>query len=145
MHVHFVAVAGTGMGPLAGLLRATGHEVSGSDTSFYPPMGPALERWGVRTMEGFDPIHLEPRPDLVVIGNVCRPWNVEARAAIDGGMKTSSMAHALADLVLEGCSPLVVGGTHGKTTTSAMCAHVLSEAGLEPGFLIGGLPKNFDA
>jgi UDP-N-acetylmuramate: L-alanyl-gamma-D-glutamyl-meso-diaminopimelate ligase len=144
MHVHFVAVAGTGMGALAGLFKASGHDVSGSDTSFYPPMGPALERWGIRLVEGFDPKHLEPRPDLVVIGNVCRPNNVEARAAIDGGLRYASMAHALAEHVLEGRSPLVVGGTHGKTTTSALVAHILFEAGLDPGFLIGGLPKNFD-
>ncbi|MFO0547777.1 MAG: Mur ligase family protein [Polyangiaceae bacterium] len=144
MHVHFVAVAGTGMGALAGLLRAAGHRVTGSDTTFYPPMGPALAKWGIEVVEGFAPEHLDPKPDLVVIGNVCRPWNVEARAAIDGGLTVSSMPHALARLLLEGRSPLVVGGTHGKTTTSAMCAFVLSEAGLEPGFLIGGLPKDFE-
>ena len=132
------------MGALAGLFKAAGHDVSGSDTAFYPPMGPALERWGIRLLTGFEPTHLEPRPDLVVIGNVCRPTNPEARAAIDGGMPYASMAHALATHLLEGRSPLVVAGTHGKTTTSAMCAHVLFEAGLEPGFLIGGLPKNFD-
>lgn len=145
MRVHFIAVAGTGMGALAGLFKAAGHDVSGSDTAFHPPMGPALERWGVRLMEGFDPAHLDPKPDLVVVGNVCRPTNVEARAAIDGGMKTTSMAHALADFMLRGRSPLVVGGTHGKTTTSSMCAWLLHEAGRDPGFLIGGLPKNFDA
>jgi UDP-N-acetylmuramate: L-alanyl-gamma-D-glutamyl-meso-diaminopimelate ligase len=143
MHVHFVAVAGTGMGALAGLFKAMGHRVSGSDTAFYPPMGPALERWGIELMQGFDPKHLEPRPDLVVVGNVCRPHNVEARAAIDGGMPTTSMAHALRDHVLRGRSPLVVAGTHGKTTTSAMCAHLLARAELDPGFLIGGIPKNF--
>jgi UDP-N-acetylmuramate: L-alanyl-gamma-D-glutamyl-meso-diaminopimelate ligase len=145
MQVHFVGVAGTGMGALAGLFKEAGHDVSGSDTAFYPPMGPALERWGVRLMTGFDPAHLEPTPDLVVIGNVCRPTNVEARAAIDRGLKTMSMAHALASLVLEGTSPLVVGGTHGKTTTSAMCAFLLDRVGREPGFLIGGIPKDFDA
>ena len=144
MHVHFVAVAGTGMGALAGLFKAAGHDVSGSDVAFYPPMGPALERWGIRTMTGFDPAHLDPRPDLVVIGNVCRPWNVEARAAMDLGIPTTTMAHALAEHLLRGASPLVVGGTHGKTTTSAMCAWLLHEAGRDPGFLIGGLPKNFD-
>ncbi len=144
MRVHLVAVAGTGMGALAGLFKAMGHEVSGSDTAFYPPMGPALERWGIRLETGFDPKHLDPAPDLVVVGNVCRPHNPEARAAIDGGMRVSSMAHALGELALEGRSPLVVGGTHGKTTTSAMCAHVLHVAGLDPGFLIGGLPKNFE-
>jgi UDP-N-acetylmuramate: L-alanyl-gamma-D-glutamyl-meso-diaminopimelate ligase len=144
MRVHFVAVAGTGMGALAGLFKAMGHEVSGSDTAFYPPMGPALEKWGIRLLTGFDASHLEPPPDLCVIGNVCRPTNVEARAAIDGGMRYASMAHALGELVLDGRAPLVVGGTHGKTTTSAMCAHVLHQAGKEPGFLIGGLPKNFE-
>src|SRR4029077_21073793 len=80
----------------------------------------------------------------VVIGNVCRRENVEARAAIDGGMTYASMAHALADHVLRGRSPLVVGGTHGKTTTSAMCAHILVEAKRDPGFLVGGILRNFD-
>jgi UDP-N-acetylmuramate: L-alanyl-gamma-D-glutamyl-meso-diaminopimelate ligase len=144
MHVHFIAVAGTGMGALAGLFKAAGHDVSGSDVAFYPPMGPALERWGIRLMTGFDPAHLEPKPDLVVIGNVCRPTNPEAKAARDGGLRTTSMAHALAEHILEGTSPLVVGGTHGKTTTSALCAFLLHEAGRDPGFLIGGIPKNFD-
>ena len=145
MHVHLIAVAGTGMGALAGLLKAAGHEVSGSDTAFYPPMGPALERWGIRLLEGFDPAHLaDPRPDLVVVGNVCRPDNVEARAAIDAGLVVTSIVGALRDHILTGTSPLVVGGTHGKTTTSAMCAWLLEQCGLQPGFLIGGLPHNFD-
>lgn len=143
MLVHFIAVAGTGMGALAGLFKAAGHTVSGSDVSFYPPMGPALERWGIRLYQGFDPKNLVPRPDLVVVGNVCRPANVEARAARDAGIATTTMAHALADHLLVGTSPLVVGGTHGKTTTSSMCAFLLHEAGRDPGFLIGGLPKNF--
>ncbi|EYF03642.1 UDP-N-acetylmuramate:L-alanyl-gamma-D-glutamyl-meso-diaminopimelate ligase [Chondromyces apiculatus DSM 436] len=133
------------MGALAGLFKAAGHEVTGSDVAFHPPMGPALEQWGIRLMTGFDPAHLDPRPDLVVIGNVCRPSNPEARAAIDGGIKTTSMAHALADHLLRGRSPLVVAGTHGKTTTSTMCAWLLDQGGREPGFLIGGLPKNFEA
>jgi UDP-N-acetylmuramate: L-alanyl-gamma-D-glutamyl-meso-diaminopimelate ligase len=144
MHVHLIAVAGTGMGALAGLFKAAGHEVSGSDVAFYPPMGPALERWGVRLVTGFDPAHLEPRPDLVIIGNVCRPSNPEARAAREAGLHTTTMAHALADYLLEGTAPLVVAGTHGKTTTSAIAAFLLHEAGRDPGFLIGGLPKNFD-
>jgi UDP-N-acetylmuramate: L-alanyl-gamma-D-glutamyl-meso-diaminopimelate ligase len=143
MRVHFIAVAGTGMGALAGLFKAAGHEVSGSDVAFYPPMGPALERWGITLFEGFDPAHLDPPPDLVVVGNVCRRDNPEARAAIDGGMKVAHMCGALADHVLSGTSPLVVGGTHGKTTTSAICAFLLDRAGLDPGFLVGGLLKNF--
>ncbi len=143
MHVHFIAVAGTGMGSVAGLFRAAGHRVTGSDVSFHPPMGPALERWGIETMVGFDARHLAPRPDLVVVGNVCRKDNPEARAAIDGGMTVRSMCHALAEQILDGTSPLVVAGTHGKTTTTALAAWLLSAAGKEPGFLVGGLPKNF--
>ncbi len=144
MHVHFIAVAGTGMGTVAGLFKAAGHEVSGSDTAFYPPMGPALQRWGIRTMAGFAASNLEPKPDLVVVGNVCRADNPEARAAIDSGMKVSSMVDALVEHILIDTSSLVVGGTHGKTTTSAMCAWLLQHAGCAPGFLIGGLPKNFE-
>jgi UDP-N-acetylmuramate: L-alanyl-gamma-D-glutamyl-meso-diaminopimelate ligase len=143
MHVHFIAVAGTGMSAVAGLFRAAGHRVTGSDVAFYPPMGPALERWGVETRIGYEPAHLEPRPDLVVVGNVCRKDNPEARAAIDGGMRYASMCHALAEHILVGTSPLVVGGTHGKTTTTALSAFLLSATGKEPGFLVGGLPKNF--
>src|SRR5205814_4062489 len=104
------------MGPLAGLLAAMGHEMSGSDVAFDPPIGPELERWGVRCLRGFDPAHLSPPPDLVVVGNVCRKDNVEARAAIDGGLRVTTMPHALADyaIVPLGASPLVVAGTHGK-------------------------------
>ncbi|MBM4376007.1 MAG: UDP-N-acetylmuramate:L-alanyl-gamma-D-glutamyl-meso-diaminopimelate ligase [Deltaproteobacteria bacterium] len=143
MHVHFVAVAGTGMGSVAGLFRALGHRVTGSDVAFHAPMGPALERWGVETRLGYDPANLTPRPDLVVIGNVCRRDNPEARAAIDGGLPYLSMCHALGEYVLEGTAPLVVAGTHGKTTTTSLAAYLLSATGKEPGFLVGGLPKNF--
>jgi len=143
LNIHVVGVCGTGMGSLAGLLRELGHQVSGSDTAFDPPMGPALASWGVRCLEGFDPKHLEPTPDLVVIGNVCRANNPEARAAIDGGLPYTHIAGALARFALSDASPLVVTGTHGKTTTTALCAHLLDRAGLQPGFLIGGLPKNF--
>jgi UDP-N-acetylmuramate: L-alanyl-gamma-D-glutamyl-meso-diaminopimelate ligase len=131
------------MGALAGLLVELGHEVSGSDVAFDPPIGPALREWGVTTRLGFDAAHLQPAPDLVVIGNVCRPNNVEARAAIDAGLPYTHIAGALDRFVLEGTSPLVVAGTHGKTTTSALAAWLLEGAGFSPGFLIGGLPKNF--
>ncbi|HEY2408223.1 MAG TPA: Mur ligase family protein [Polyangiaceae bacterium] len=143
MHIHIIAVAGTGMGALAGLLKELGHEVSGSDVAFDPPIGPALETWGVRCLSGFEPAHLSPPPELTVIGNVCKKDNPEVRAAIDGGLPYSHIAGALARFVLDGTSPLVVAGTHGKTTTSALCAFLLDACGFEPGFLIGGLPKNF--
>ena len=143
MHIHIVAVAGTGMGALAGLLKELGHEVSGSDVAFDPPMGPALESWGVRCLKGFDPAHLEPAPDLTIIGNVCRKDNPEVVAVIERGLRYTHIAGALGEFVLDRCSPLVVAGTHGKTTTTAMAAHLLEACGFAPGFLIGGLPKNF--
>lgn len=143
MRIHIVAVSGTGMGSLAGLLRELGHEVSGSDTAFDPPMGPALREWGVRCLPGFDARNLEPRPDLVVIGNVCRPGNVEAEAARQAGIECTHIAGALSRFVLDKTSPLVVAGTHGKTTTTALAAFLLDRAGFAPGFLIGGLPADF--
>ncbi len=158
MRIHCIGVAGTGMGALAGLLRAVGHEVSGSDVAFDPPIGPELDGWGIRCLRGFDAAHVGlgspdaaaasgPPPDLVVVGNVCRRDNVEARAAIDGGLRVTTMPQALVDLVAKprAASALVVGGTHGKTTTSAMVAWLLEAVGRRPGFFIGGLPKNFDA
>lgn len=144
MHVHMIGVAGTGMGALAGLLRSAGHHVTGSDTAFYPPIGPALLQWGVETKQGWDPANLEPRPDLVVIGNVCRRDNVEARAAIDGGMRYVSMPGLLEEQFLSAWPAFVVAGTHGKTTTSTLLAYLLSATGKDPGFLVGGVPKNFD-
>lgn len=130
------------MGPLAGLLVELGHTVSGSDTAFDPPIGPALEQWGVRILRGFEPAHLDPAPDLVVIGNVCRPDNPEAHAARERGLPITHIAGALARFALSDTSPLVVTGTHGKTTTTALAAFLLDRAGYDPGFLIGGLPHN---
>jgi UDP-N-acetylmuramate: L-alanyl-gamma-D-glutamyl-meso-diaminopimelate ligase len=143
MHIHIVAVAGTGMGALAGLLKELGHRVSGSDVAFDPPMGPALESWGVVCQQGFDARNLEPAPDLTIIGNVCRKDNPEVVAAIARGLRYTHIAGALSEFVLSDTSPLVVAGTHGKTTTTAMAAHLLDACGFAPGFLIGGLPKNF--
>jgi UDP-N-acetylmuramate: L-alanyl-gamma-D-glutamyl-meso-diaminopimelate ligase len=143
MHIHIVGVSGSGMGSLAGLLRELGHDVSGSDVAFDPPMGPALTAWGVRCLRGFDASHLSPAPDLVVVGNVCRAQNPEARAAIDGGLPYTHIGGALQRFALASTSPLVVAGTHGKTTTTALSAHLLDKAGFSPGFLIGGLPLDF--
>jgi len=144
MHVHLIGVCGTGMGSLAGLLRDAGHRVTGSDTGFYPPMGDALRRWGVETRQGYDPAHLDPAPDLVIVGNVCRPTNVEARAAIDRGLNYMSMPAALEEMFLKPCRSFVVAGTHGKTTTSTLVTFLLDRAGAAPGFLIGGIPQDFD-
>jgi UDP-N-acetylmuramate: L-alanyl-gamma-D-glutamyl-meso-diaminopimelate ligase len=129
------------MGALAALLREAGDDVSGSDTSFDPPIGPTLLGAGVRCMTGYRAEHLEPRPDLVVVGNAIRRDNPEAAEAERLGVARASMSATLRDRFLAKRRPLVVTGTHGKTTTSAMCAWVLSRAGLEPGWFIGGLPK----
>jgi UDP-N-acetylmuramate: L-alanyl-gamma-D-glutamyl-meso-diaminopimelate ligase len=144
MRIHIIGVAGSGMGSLAGLLMELGHEVSGSDVRFDPPMGPALERWGVRCLEGFDPAHLDPAPDLVVVGNVCRSNNPEARAAIDGGLDVTHLPGALQRLVFPGTCSVVIAGTHGKTTTTSLTAWLLDAAGLRPGYLIGGIPFGFE-
>src|SRR5688572_23153585 len=107
------------MGAFAGLLKQAGHRVTGSDTAFYAPMGDALRSWGIETFVGFDPSHLEPAPDLVVVGNVCRPDNPEARAALDRGLAYTSFPGAMRAMFLAQRDSFVVSGTHGKTTTSA--------------------------
>ncbi len=142
-HVHMIGVAGTGMGALAGLLRKQGHRVTGSDTAFYPPMGEKLAEWGVTTYQGFDPQHLEPKPDLVVVGNVCRSTNPEARAAIDGGLPYLSMPGTLEQFFLSSRQSFVVAGTHGKTTTTALVTYLLRTLGRDPGYLLGGVPRDF--
>jgi UDP-N-acetylmuramate: L-alanyl-gamma-D-glutamyl-meso-diaminopimelate ligase len=144
-HVHFIAIAGTGMGSLAGLLRSRGHRVTGSDAGVYPPMSTALEKWGIPFYEGFDPDHvLSPRPDRVVIGNVVRADNPEARAAIDAGIPYLSFPDALYEYAIRGRHPVVVAGTHGKTTTTSLVATLLLETGRDPSALVGGLAANLD-
>jgi UDP-N-acetylmuramate: L-alanyl-gamma-D-glutamyl-meso-diaminopimelate ligase len=143
MHVHLIGVAGTGMGALAGLLKSAGHRVTGSDTAFYPPMGDALSRWGIEVYRGFDPAHLAVSPDLVIIGNVCRADNPEARAATSRGLRTTSMPGAIEELFLGARPGWVVTGTHGKTTTTSLLAYLLHGIGYDPGMLVGGIPKDF--
>ena len=138
MLVHLIGVGGTGMGNLAVLLRAAGHEVRGSDAGIYAPMDGILEQAGVDVTEGYSADNLSPPPDLVVVGNVCRPQHVEARAAIRAGLAVASLPATLRGLVLRGRRPLVVAGTHGKTTTSALLVHLLESTGADPGFLVGG-------
>jgi UDP-N-acetylmuramate: L-alanyl-gamma-D-glutamyl-meso-diaminopimelate ligase len=133
------------MSALAVLLREAGEEVSGSDVAFDPPVGPMLRALGIECMEGFDAVHLEARPDLVVVGNAIRRTNPEAEAALALGLARTSMSAALRDRFLAKRRPLIVAGTHGKTTTSAMCAWLLSRAGFEPGWFIGGIPKGLPA
>jgi UDP-N-acetylmuramate: L-alanyl-gamma-D-glutamyl-meso-diaminopimelate ligase len=143
--VHFVAIGGTGMGSLAGLLHSRGVAVTGSDEKLYPPMSTWLERWGIPVRRGFRPEHVrEATPDLVVIGNVVRPDNPEARAALEGGFRCLSFSDALHELAIRGKHSVVVAGTHGKTTTTALLATVLEACGRDPSVLVGGIAENLD-
>ena len=145
MHVYMIGVSGAGMGALAALFREAGNDVSGSDVRFDPPMGPTLLAHGVKCLTGYEADHLEPKPDLVVVGNAVGKGNPEAETAQRLGVERTSMSAALRRFFLAKRTPLVVTGTHGKTTTSAMCAWLLLQAGLEPGWFIGGLPKGLPA
>jgi len=142
--VYFVAIGGTGMGALAGLLANRGWQVSGSDHALYPPMSTALEQWGIRVEEGFEAGRIEAaRPDLVVIGNAVRRDNPEAREAIDGGFSYRSFPQALYELAMADRHRVVVAGTHGKSTTTNLISHLLAGAGLDPSFLVGGISLDF--
>jgi UDP-N-acetylmuramate: L-alanyl-gamma-D-glutamyl-meso-diaminopimelate ligase len=142
LEIYIVAIGGTGMAPLACLLQEQGHRVRGTDGPLYPPMSTLLERAGIRPTVGYDAAHLEPAPDLVVVGNAVRSDNPEAIAAARLGVPVLSMPQALARFFLAGRRPLVVTGTHGKTTTTAMAAWVYSQCGADPGYLIGGVPHD---
>jgi UDP-N-acetylmuramate: L-alanyl-gamma-D-glutamyl-meso-diaminopimelate ligase len=144
-HVHFIAIAGTGMGSLAGLLKQRGFEVTGSDEGLYPPMSTALEAWGIPVTVGFRAENvLTRRPDRVVIGNAVRPENPEARAAIDGGIPYVSFPDALYEYCISDRHSVVVTGTHGKTTTTSLLATLLVETGRDPSVLVGGIAANLD-
>ena len=142
LDIYFMAIGGTGMAPLACLLQAQGHRVRGTDGPLYPPMSTLLAQAGIHPSVGYDPAHLDPRPDLVVIGNAIHRNNPEAQEAERLGLPILSMPQALARFFLEDHRPLVVAGTHGKTTTTAMAAWVWSDCGRDPGYLIGGVPRN---
>jgi UDP-N-acetylmuramate: L-alanyl-gamma-D-glutamyl-meso-diaminopimelate ligase len=142
--IHLIGIAGSGMGALAGLLRASGHEVTGSDENYYPPMSTKLRAWGIAVRTPFSPANLEPLPDLVVVGATVPPSNVELQAARERGLAETSLPAALASLFLEGRRRVVVTGTHGKTTSTALIAYSLDQAGRDPGFFVGGFPNNFD-
>lgn len=137
-----IAIGGTGMAPLACLLQAEGHVITGSDGPLYPPMSDLLLRAGIRPYQGFDPAHLVPPPDLVIVGNAVHRNNPEAVAAEQAGLVRLSMPEALARFFLGDRRPLVIVGTHGKTTSTALAAWSLLGAGRDPGFLVGGLPVN---
>lgn len=143
MHLHILGICGTFMGSLALLARDLGHTVTGSDQNVYPPMSTQLENAGITLMQGYDRSHLQPHPDLVIVGNAMKRGIDAVEYMLNAGLPYVSGPQFLADHVLQGKHVLGVAGTHGKTTTTTMLAWVLDQAGLEPGFLIGGVPLGF--
>ncbi len=143
LHIHLLGICGTGMAALAGILQELGHRVTGSDEHVYPPMSTFLEGLGIPIQTGYGPQNLEPRPDLVVVGNVIRRDNPEAQAVEEQGLSKISLPEALNRFLVGKRQSLVVTGTHGKTTTTALLAWLLYATGRDPGFMVGGLAKNF--
>jgi UDP-N-acetylmuramate: L-alanyl-gamma-D-glutamyl-meso-diaminopimelate ligase len=144
--IHLVGVAGTGMGSFAGMLKAAGYEVSGSDQNVYPPMSDMLRAWSIPVLTPYDPANLDVvKPDLVVIGNVIRRVNPEATEVRARRIPQMSFPAALGTFFLRDRHSVVVTGTHGKTTTTALLGHVLAGAGRDPSFLVGGVARNYDA
>jgi UDP-N-acetylmuramate: L-alanyl-gamma-D-glutamyl-meso-diaminopimelate ligase len=144
MHVHILGICGTFMGGIAAIARAAGHRVTGSDRNVYPPMSTQLQSLGIEIVEGYEASQLEPRPDVVVVGNVMTRGMPVVEALLEKGIPYASGPEWLSRAVLHDRWVLAVAGTHGKTTTSSILAHILDHAGLAPGFLIGGVPGNFD-
>ncbi|SEJ44417.1 UDP-N-acetylmuramate: L-alanyl-gamma-D-glutamyl-meso-diaminopimelate ligase [Azotobacter beijerinckii] len=143
MHIHILGICGTFMGSLAVLAKELGHRVTGSDANVYPPMSTQLEAQGIELLQGYSAEQLQPAPDLVVIGNALSRGNPAVEHVLNQGLPYVSGPQWLADHVLQGRWVLAVAGTHGKTTTTSMLAWVLEQAGMSPGFLIGGVPQNF--
>jgi UDP-N-acetylmuramate: L-alanyl-gamma-D-glutamyl-meso-diaminopimelate ligase len=143
MHIHILGICGTFMGGLAVLAREAGHKVTGCDANVYPPMSTQLESQGIELIEGYGADQLALSPDMFVIGNVITRGNPLMEAILDKGQRYASGPQWLHDHLLHGRWVLAVAGTHGKTTTSSMLAWILEHAGLQPGFLIGGVPQNF--
>jgi UDP-N-acetylmuramate: L-alanyl-gamma-D-glutamyl-meso-diaminopimelate ligase len=144
MHIHILGICGTFMGGIAALAAAAGHRVTGSDRNVYPPMSTQLRRLGVDLVEGYEEDQLDPAPDCVVIGNSLSRGNTAVEAVLERGLPYASGPEWLARHVLYDRHVIAVAGTHGKTTTSSMLAFMLDDAGIDAGFLIGGIPVNFD-
>jgi len=142
--IHLIGICGTGMGALAGMLVEKGFRVTGSDANVYPPMSDFLEKLGIPVISGYKKKNLDHRPDLVVVGNVVTRLNPEAAALADLRLNYLSFPQTLRTLFLTGKKPLVVTGTHGKTTTASLAAWLIETAGRDPGFMIGGILGNYE-
>lgn len=141
--VHLMGICGVGMAPLAGILKQRGCLVTGSDQNVYPPMSHFLEGLAIPVLEGYDPRNLNPVPDLVIVGNVITKHNPEAIELSRLKLPYLSMPQALTHFAMKDKRSIVVCGTHGKTTTTALAAWILEQAGMQPSFMVGGIPNNF--
>ncbi len=144
-HIHLIAACGTGMGTLACILKEMGYEVSGSDANVYPPMSDFLAKKGISLFDGYDSSNLNPAPDLVIIGNAVTRTNPEAVEVMEKNIPYLSMPEAVNRFIAKDKKVILVTGTHGKTTTSSIMAHILYTAGLDPSFMVGGILKDFDS
>jgi UDP-N-acetylmuramate: L-alanyl-gamma-D-glutamyl-meso-diaminopimelate ligase len=144
-HIHLMGICGTAMAALAGMLKQQGYRVTGSDQNVYPPMSDYLEGLSIKVLPGYLPSNLRPGPDLVVVGNVITRLNPEALELSRLGLPYLSMPQALQAFAMKGKKSIVITGTHGKTTTTALIAWLLEHAGLDPGFMVGGIPINFES
>lgn len=142
-HIHLMGICGTAMGSLAGIFKSMGFKVTGSDQNVYPPMSTQLRDLGIHLMEGYRAENLNPRPDLVIVGNVISKSNAEAQALLATDIPYTSLPKAMGEFVIGDKQSIVVAGTHGKTTTTSLMAWMAETCGLNPGFLIGGIPENF--
>jgi UDP-N-acetylmuramate: L-alanyl-gamma-D-glutamyl-meso-diaminopimelate ligase len=142
-HIHLIGICGTAMASLAGMLKQRGFRLTGSDAAAYPPMSDFLRELGIVVAQPFDAKNLEPRPDLIVVGNAISRGNVELEHVLDQRIPFCSLPQLLHDEFLRGKEVLVVAGTHGKTTTTSMLSWIFHSAGLDPSFLIGGIAENF--
>jgi UDP-N-acetylmuramate: L-alanyl-gamma-D-glutamyl-meso-diaminopimelate ligase len=143
MRIHILGICGTFMGGIALLARSMGHQVSGSDTNVYPPMSTQLQEQGIELMQGYDPAYLLPAPDLVIVGNAMSRGNPVVELILNNKLPYISGPQWLSEHILQSKHVLAVSGTHGKTTTTGMLCWILESAGLNPGFLVGGVPQNF--
>lgn len=143
-HIHLMGICGTAMGSLAGILKTMGYRVSGSDQNVYPPMSTQLESLGIEIMQGYKKENLHPHPDLVVVGNVISSHFEEAEELMRLDLPYTSLPSAMGEYVIKDRNSVVVAGTHGKTTTTSMLAQVAEDCGKNPGFLVGGIPLNFN-
>ncbi|MFK8137056.1 MAG: UDP-N-acetylmuramate:L-alanyl-gamma-D-glutamyl-meso-diaminopimelate ligase [Bdellovibrionales bacterium] len=143
-NIYMMGICGTAMGSMAGILQSMGFVVSGSDQNVYPPISTMLHDLGIEIKIGYKPENLSPKPDLVIVGNVMSRSNEEVQALLDSDIPYTSLAKAMGELVIGKRNSIVCSGTHGKTTTTSMFAWVMDYLGHDPGFMVGGIPKNYE-